>query len=228
MRRDASLYCLMLGFIITCLCLSGCAGGTSYVKLDYSPTPFSGEEITGRDTIIVEKAVDKREGFLEEEDYTGDQVGFKRNTYGMVTGSVRLPGGQKIQDLMTDAIGKLIRSKGFKTIPYDEGGSVPADETKEPTLALLRTEIVQFEVWFDQGFAALTAIGDGELNIGLYDPNEGRTIWEENILVNYEKGGIFTFTDEDYQDAAENTFKMLMDEIEKRLPWEKMKGESMK
>lgn len=193
----------------------GCAMGTDYVRISYLPGASYGE-VSGRNVVLMLKAVDKRS------DFQGDQIGLKKDHHGIKMGEIKVEGGKGVADLVGESINNLIQSKGYKTRVVEIGYTAPDRKTKRELLALMKVSINKFNIYLERGLFGPTISSDSNIDLVLMDPITEKTIWEDNIRANYKRENVQIINARLYNEAAERMFQTLMYETDNKIPWAKL------
>lgn len=176
----------LLSLIFIGILLSACAFGTDRVKLydplTYKPVPEEGVKVTYADVpdikpitgekirMVIKKIRDNRPDI--------SRIGAKKNTYGMVTGTVDVEEGVIFLDLFTKNLINCFELAGYEVTLIKKFEATPPID-KDNIKALIDAEIRTFWVEFMPGFWTVDAASNVIFEIRLFEPETNREIWSE-------------------------------------------------
>lgn len=227
LKRSRNLF----GLVILLVLLMGCAFGTDRIKLydplTYKPTaeervklayadapeikPFVGETIR----LTIKKIKDNRPDI--------SKIGVKKNSYGMVTGSVDVEKGVVFLDIFTNNLIKCFELAGYEVIPTKKLG-MTSEADKENIKGSIDADIRVFWVEFMPGFWTVAAVSNVIFEIRLFESDTGREIWREIFRGEGKVSGMAVTRgmyeksiNIAYSEAMMNLYKAISDEKMRRI-----------
>ncbi len=163
-KMNVSIFRLMaIGVFVLCASImSGCAVGTTHVKIAHNP---------------IQSIVDKKEGtflvkpFVDARKQTST-IGNKRNGFGMVLGHIGALEGVDVGERLTDCFIEALNEVGYSADLYDE----TKDYSKEKYDAVVEGQIVEF--WMDLYMAVWHRVG---VDVTVMDAEEKNVLWQKLI-----------------------------------------------
>ena len=148
------------------LMVSGCALGTT--RLTVAHDPLLKIENKKQGNILVKQLVDKR----KEKDL--EEIGNKRNGFGMVLGHVGMQEGVKLDVLMTQYVAEALNEAGYNVIiEKNQAATVPEPANYD---AIVTGEIVEF--WMDLYMKVWHKI---EVTTVALNPTTQAVVWEKRF-----------------------------------------------
>jgi hypothetical protein len=178
----------LLGLLLACGFLAGCAMGTDNVKLSnplkyeppnqykstlaYAAGPEIKPVLKEKIPIALRKLKDSRPDI--------SCLGVKKNTYGMAMGKIDVEQGIVFMDLFKTNLIDCLETAGYKVIASKPGemGSL-SEEEKDNIRGFLDTDVRTFWVEFMPGFWQAYADSNVIFEVTLYEPKTNQEIWSE-------------------------------------------------
>lgn len=203
----------------TMLLLCGCATSRSVVQVGTAPAYQVSNPDQG--TAIRLVTTDERkfelapatpdipslkDGEINNPAITARAIGRKRNTYGRALGDVLLPEGQNVAQIVGEAIANGFRGAGYRVVTEGD----PDFATATPVNA----KIVQFWLWIDPGFWAITVENRTELTISSVLPGFEKD-FTALLTQKAPMGAVF---ESDWQKEATRSLNDVTQDLTNRLP----------
>lgn len=158
---------LYFAFAVTLLFfVSGCAIGTTRLEVTHDPLAKIANMKQG--SILVQQFVDKRK------EKNLDEIGNKRNGFGMVLGHIGMKEGVKLDVLLTKFFAEALNAAGYNTVIQDTQLTAMNNQTKFD--AIVTGEISEF--WMDLYMKVWHKV---EVNTKALNPRTQSVVWEKRI-----------------------------------------------
>ncbi len=156
---------LLMALVLVSLLINGCAIGTTRLQVLHDPLDKVDKARQGK--ILVHTFADKRkEANLEE-------IGNKRNGFGMVLGHVAVNEGVKLDELLTRYFAEALNAAGYTTVMES---SLSADSGRDTFDAVVTGEINEF--WMDLYMKVWHKV---EVTTMALNPNTHSVVWQKQI-----------------------------------------------
>lgn len=154
---------VLIGVLLLCLVLGGCAAGVTRVKVEHDP--LSKIEAKKQGTVLLREFKDIRS---QDRQYIGN----KRNGFGMVLGHIATEENVKLTEVLTGYFADSLREAGYKVIQ-----SQNANETQAQRKPVIIVEGEIFDFWLDLYMAVWHYMG---VKLTAKNP-DGKVFWEKTI-----------------------------------------------